>query len=565
MKLSKLLLSFFVFALCFVGFFHPITSFSQDLGRHLLTGNIILQTHAVPKVNLFTYTYPNFPFINTHWLSEVIFSEITKLVGLNILLLVTTLAALAAFALVFFFNFKKRNIFALAAVSFFYLPVLFERTELRPEIFSFLLTSLFVVILYKNMQKPTRLIFLLPLLELVWVNMHIYFPLGIALIFLFFINTFISKHNVRSLLIVLVLSCCATMINPSFINGALYPFHVFQNYGYTVEENQNIVFLWQYFQTPSVSMIFFALSTLLLFIGLLLTRKQTKLVDWLLAIFFTGFAALAIRNFPIFVFATFIPAAKSLSIVFEKILHTKRRGQIMLIGSFLFAVVFTWQIVKTLEIKGFGFGVTKGAERGADFYLAHNLKGPLFNNFDIGSYLEYRFYPKTKTFVDGRPEAFPARFFQNTYIPMQEDEKLFAKTDGQYHFNTIFFAHTDQTPWAEKFLKTIVQNKDWSIVYLDDTVVILAKGNDQNKNLIQKFKITNDTYAVPNANFQSLLEFAHFFNVVGWQKQEAETYQKILAVSPTFCPALHNLSVILSQNNDPAAQIYISRLQTSCK
>ena len=31
------------------------------------------KTHAIPSINLFSYTFPSFPFINHHWLSEVIF------------------------------------------------------------------------------------------------------------------------------------------------------------------------------------------------------------------------------------------------------------------------------------------------------------------------------------------------------------------------------------------------------------------------------------------------------------------------------------------------------------
>jgi len=48
----------------------PGISFTEDLGRHLLLGKIILAERAVPQTNLLTYTHPEFPFINHHWLSE---------------------------------------------------------------------------------------------------------------------------------------------------------------------------------------------------------------------------------------------------------------------------------------------------------------------------------------------------------------------------------------------------------------------------------------------------------------------------------------------------------------
>src|SRR5947209_7454736 len=57
---------FLNFLLFFVGFFHPITAINEDLGRHLLLGQIIGKTQTVPKVNLLSYTYPQAPFINSH-------------------------------------------------------------------------------------------------------------------------------------------------------------------------------------------------------------------------------------------------------------------------------------------------------------------------------------------------------------------------------------------------------------------------------------------------------------------------------------------------------------------
>ncbi|MDO8657194.1 MAG: hypothetical protein Q7K55_00530 [Candidatus Levybacteria bacterium] len=152
MKLSKIFFTFLIFIFLFTGFFHPITAITQDLGRHFLHGKIILETKQVPLTNLFSYTYPDFPFINLHWLSEVIFYITHQLVNYNGLLIFSTIIVLAAFSFVYFYKFKKANAFALAIISFLYIKILFERTDIRPEIFSFLFLSIFIVILYKNRE-----------------------------------------------------------------------------------------------------------------------------------------------------------------------------------------------------------------------------------------------------------------------------------------------------------------------------------------------------------------------------------------------------------------------------
>ena len=50
-----------------------LISINQDIGRHIKFGEIIWQTKTVFQVNLVSFTAPDYPFINHHWLSEVIF------------------------------------------------------------------------------------------------------------------------------------------------------------------------------------------------------------------------------------------------------------------------------------------------------------------------------------------------------------------------------------------------------------------------------------------------------------------------------------------------------------
>src|SRR3989338_9141741 len=75
----------YLFVLIFVllGSFlvHNFDTIGQDIGRHLKVGEIIWQTKEVPKTNLFSFTEPDFPFINHHWLSEVIFFGIFSYFG----------------------------------------------------------------------------------------------------------------------------------------------------------------------------------------------------------------------------------------------------------------------------------------------------------------------------------------------------------------------------------------------------------------------------------------------------------------------------------------------------
>lgn len=556
------------FLLLLAGFLHPIQSMTQDLGRHILTGKIILQTHAVPKTNLFSYTYPDFPFINHHFGSEVVFALFEQTLGLQSLLFLTVIVVLAAFAIFVRYSYQK-NIFPILIASVLYLPILFERTDVRPEIFSFLFLSIFIVVLYKNRTKFTQLIFILPLVELLWVNMHIYFFVGLAVTLLFLIDSLfthrkniLNKHN-RTLLLVLFLSFLSTLLNPNGLQGALYPFHVFQNYGYSVEENQNVFFLWNYFGGKT-TILFFFISAIALFNALLFSFKKSRLIDWLMSFFFTILAILAERNFPLFVFGTFIPFVYTLSSFKLSFPHKYKHAKNIAIV--IIVVLFIWQAKNITQAKGFGVGIEAGAKNAADFLIQNSIKGPIFNNFDIGSYLEYRLYPAERTFVDGRPEAYPVSFFQEIYIPMQQDPSVFENEDKHYRFNTIFFSHTDQTPWATEFLQQITKNKAWKMVYLDETAIIILKENNTNEQLIQRFILNESSFKLASDLKQnSLFRLARIFNLIEWKNQEANAYQKILAIDPNSCISLYNLSKILLEQKNPSASIYVNRFQYSCK
>lgn len=569
-----------LFTLLFLTFFHPISAMTQDLGRHLLTGKIISKTHSVPKTNLFSYTHSAFPFINHHWLSEVVFFLLTQAVGLHGLLVLTTIIATAAFLLLFFYGYQERltNRIALLFTSLLFLQILFERTDVRPEILSFLFLSLFIVILFKNQKQPTKLLYLLIPIELLWVNMHIYFFIGILVLCLFLLDKLVeSRHNlfsrdVKRLGLATILSGVITLVNPNFIAGALYPLRVFQNYGYSIEENQNIFFLQSVTQNAIIP--YFEAAAILLFLFLFLTIKKTKLIDWLLAITFTVFSAMAIRNFPLFVFAAFIPftnAASEVTRLASRLLEKKRKFNHALLTNIALSVFLTiviWQIILLFTDQKVGWNTVSGAESAANFYVKNDVKGPVFNNFDIGSYLEYRVYPGQKVFVDGRPEAYPASFFQNIYVPMQEDSTLFQKVSTVYDFNSIFFSHTDATPWATQFLKSIIQNPEWKLVYLDDTVVIFLKQTGRNELLIDTYQMDENNLRITNFhrdNTQSLYQLAHFFYEVDWSDKELEMYRDILRLNPNECNALYNSAAALKNQGSELSNVFLRRYETNCK
>ncbi len=601
-KSLRIFIGLLIFSLLFIDYFHTITAITQDLGRHIKTGEIIVTAHSIPKTNVYSYTYPNFPFINHHWLSEVVFYLVFQSFGYLGLLLVGTATILMAFGTLFYYCAKRYSFLSLTIVSLLAIKILFERTDLRPELFSFLFFSIFLTTLFSYREHfSKKILFLIPL-QLLWTNMHIYFLIGPIVLLFFCIDIFISyikkgvaegkdvrKRGMRifagrqancgskkmgmpsdkmiRLLFVFISCSLITLLNPNFLSGALYPLHVFDNYGYSVEENQNIFFLWEMFQKPTI--VFFWITFIAVFTTFLLTIKKVRIIDWLLAIFFSYLAITNIRNFPLFALAIFIPFTHHANTLLNFLI---KRSQPKISVSFLLLLVFIsllfikQQFDNPLSNKTFGYSLDSGASEATQFFLDNNLKGPIFNNFDIGSYLIYRLYPKEKVFVDGRPEAYPASFFQKIYIPMQQDPSLFEKVDKTYHFNTIFFSHTDQTPWAQMFLKTMIKNPAWKTAYIDNYVIIFVRNNEQNKNILEKLPSDpKQTVHYTIDSLYSLANYALLFQSLGFGDLEEKVFRDMLTKSPDYCPALYNLTALLTQKNAPAAAIYASSFRTKCQ
>jgi|Napbiome12C3dose_1001474.scaffolds.fasta_scaffold00001_273 hypothetical protein len=476
----KILLLFFVFSFLF----RSDDSFDQDLGRHLRLGEIILQTKEIPLINLFSYTYPDFPFINSHWLFEVLSYLGQQTIGLQALLVLKVATILLAVWLVL--KTIPKNQYLLLPLGFIFLHTLRERPDFRPEILSFLFTGLTLYALSKFEKTKTKLIFALPVIQLLWVNSHIYFILGLFLQAVYlahlgyqFLHSHILSGKLKLLSVIFLVSVLASLINPSGIKGFLNPLTFNQNYGYTIVENQTMFLLESInFRNPNFLFVKVILALIILSIAVAFFKKRLSVKNLGLAGLGMTLALMNVRSFPYL-------ALISLPAVLENFGTYKTNTLIKLL---------IWISIPLLFLESFFYlngdyykytnsttrPVLKFEENGRqalDFVLKNNLPQPIFNNFDIGSYITYRGWPKYRIFVDGRPGEYPKEFFQEIYIPAQYEPQKFKELDKKIGFKTIIFSITDQTPWGKAFLTSIVKNPEWKTVYLDHFIIILVKND----------------------------------------------------------------------------------------
>lgn len=557
--MQKLLIIFSIFLcflLIFLNIFHPVL-LDYDLGRHLLLGKIMLQNLSVIKTNLLSYTNSSFTYINSHWLSEIMFYLIVKFSGFKGLLIFSTTLLITSICLLFMFCARRYSLLACVLSASIFSYFFLARTDVRPEIFSYFFLSLFIVILYKFRAKPGNIIFLLIPIEILWVNLHINFLIGLIAIFLFLLDNLYSLHfhpdkSSKMLFFVFCLAAISTLINPNGISGSIYPLTYLLNYGMPIEENQNLLTLNTLFDYKP----FLAVELILLFYFslLLLNRKRTNIIDWLLFFVF-GFGFLcANRNISLFAYATFVSFTRLVFLLLKTIEHflSKNISQykeywIKTLVVFMLCLILLAYIAKLISPTSLGLEVDDLGKNSIDFFVNNNLKGPIYNNFDFGQYLAFRLYPKERVFVDGRPEAYPKDFFQKTYLPMQQDSTIFEKYANKYNFNTLVISTWDKTTTSYKLLTYLFSYKklNFTLVYLDDYAAIFVKNSTQNKALINKFAINERSFQIgskPNAS--QLSRYVFLFEKIGWFKQETEAYKKLISLNARDCSLYYMLNIL---------------------
>lgn len=542
-KILKISIFVGLVALVVIIFAQQINFASIDLGRHLENGKIVWQNPQVLFQNFYSYTEPNFSFINHHWLSGVIFYAIYLIGGFTLLSLFNILLAMSVFLLAFNFARKKTNFYLSAAVS---IPVIFllsERVEIRPEIFSYLLILVVWQIIDKTAKdlKQKRLRWLIPIFIL-WANLHIYFFIGLAILGAKAVSEFIlvfiknqkqlkdAWDKTKNWFAYLGVALLACLFNPNFLKGLLYPFNIFHNYGYEIAENKSIFYLQNLIINPNFLVFKLILGAMIIsWILYFLFSKKLRLFELFISFIFIFLGLFASRNLAIFGIVSLIIIPTNLFNFFKylkSLLINKLPTQIEVIKMSFLSLLLVVMVIslgyvivdgsshnKTIK-NNFGLSLSGSGDASAKFFKDNNLSGPVFNNYDIGSALIFWLFPQEKVFVDNRPEAYSNDFFTKSYIPMQEDIRVWQEMNKKYQFKTIYFSHTDGTPWAQKFLNRILADADWSLVYFDESSVILINNELNDKELVQNLSLDKNEFRTrlrllaDNSNFKNRLYLA---------------------------------------------------------
>lgn len=494
-----------VLAVYFLFFLQKIDFVRADLGRMLKNGEIFWNEKKIIDTNTYSYTEPDKRIINSHWASDAVYEAVRRVSGFEGLTVFHAL--LQTLALLFFLLAARRPPGNDRLAAFFALlvfPLLISRNYIRPEVFSFIFLGVFLYVCMRYLDGQLRaknLAWLLPL-EIVWANTHFFFWLGPLLVLGFSVQAAFEGKKIESRAFIFLMFGLLAMalINPYGVEGAGLPLLLFKEHGYIPPECLPLFDVMKIMPHPIYAYFLFLWSVLWAagLWNIVKERMSFRPVLFLLVSLF-GLAVFAVvRAIPFFGFL-FLPVMAGIGGEFLKENPGPARARfenillisvvIFLCSGFLLPGGFLFG-----SLKNFGIGRERGTMASVEFYKNSGLKGPLFNNYGIGGYLEFGLFPRERVFVDNRPEAFSASFFKREYLAALSNESVWRNLNAKYGFNVIYF-HLKIPPHpkeAAEFVRRRFSDPAWAVVYVDTDAVILAKRGGVDQTVIKRYEITPD-------------------------------------------------------------------------
>ena len=493
---------------------------SLDIGFHLKAGTYVLEQHAWPRIDPFTYTLRDHPYIDTSWGYQVIVALVHRLSGAPGLVLFHAGLVLAVFGLLY-------RTARLRPVDPHLLTVLFlagglaaeMRFEARPELLSWLLLAAVVHILERRACGRSAPLWLLPIIHLAWGNMHGLFVLGWIAMAAYLLGTSRDgRWPDRALLRWTALALVAPIVNPYGWRGLLFPFTLAtrlnagnafaQSIGEFVSPF-DITVTDQFPFVPWAPLAGFWCFAALSALGVARAPAGRRLHAWLLWLPFMVLAAKMMRNLPLLVVATLPLAAAGLTFagraaagrVAADRAEARRRGRARAgageggrrapgrIGLRVRRAALALSMVASIVI---GLRVVTGAyyiatRRPERFGLAWNrialpvdaarfavdagLGGPVLNHLNFGGYLMWAL--PVPVFIDGRLEVVGEEFYEAYRTALASPERL-EPLAARYGVRWMI------VPYAinARLLGQVSRDARWRLVHFDHLAAIFVRAGD---------------------------------------------------------------------------------------
>ncbi|MDG5467566.1 hypothetical protein P9J64_04440 [Deltaproteobacteria bacterium IMCC39524] len=458
-----------------------------DTFWHIKAGSIMLENQSLINSDTLSHTAFGTPWTAHEWLAEIIMASIHNVAGLEGLLCFFLLISSMAFWLLFKATEKWANQWV--TLSCVALAFTFSQGHLsaRPHLF----TWLFMMITLSMLTTGGKKLYWLPVVTIVWANLHGGFILSLVLQIIFIVGIVIESHwgiktpypeTLRQLKIpisVLLLSVLAVGLNPFGYELLLFPFQVSKGV-FSVMINEwkapNLQEMWS-FRFYLVALVFL----------ISFTKSTVTWTERLLIVFFLNAALTHIRHISLMLIALTPFTAKMINTHFDtwrlkRIEHeagehlqlSAKTGPLATI-----VVVLVLLISSYIDHRSLMFLTPKKmlnieAEQLNQLvgYLDKNLPtGNMYNEYSLGGYLLYALTPPPKVFIDGRADMYGEKILSD-YSSIVSSSSNRDNLLDQYGIDWVVFEVNSQ------LVKDLIQSGRWESTFRNTQYVVLVRHNE---------------------------------------------------------------------------------------
>lgn len=545
-------------------FVRPIID--TDLFWQLKTGDYIIETGSMPDKDPFAYTSKDAPLVNSYWVSQIAFSLLYRFSGFEGLTLFVVFISLCPLLVFYKLDVSRRNPALFSLLFFMAIMASSERFHLRPTMFTLLFAAIYIYVL-ENRAPDKKLFPMILALQVLWTNMHSGFLLGVFIVGAYSIERWkpLSLKQLVSVMVMplLTLACC--FINPWGVDLLAVQLGIITD-SWALREWLPLLMK----PTPYISVLAsVAVLALLGAVSFALNIKKPRIAHILIFIVLLA-ATLKSRRF-----LELFPVLGIPFIIYgfdRKIFPSVRLNRILfalivLAHVWLYSSIYSGKYYLADANRGSpGIGVNGAIfpVLAADMLLTEDLKGVLFNNYDIGGYLIWRLYPKKKVFIDGRVYPYGDDFLFY-YMDLINDPAKWEKAAAKYGFDIVILSHypTENLTLASHLHKSA----DWAMIGFDAGGSLFVRHGSGNDKAIEKYSInlaerkpTDKVSKTPEGFPLSYWNLAEFYSALGYKELAIAEYKAALEIKPDFAPFHNNLGVIYLEANQHEAAKFEFRL-----
>lgn len=503
-----------------------------DIGWQMATGRYIVENHRIPSTDVFSYTARGAPWIYPP-LSALLFYGAYAIGGFSALSWLGMAACVGTVALL-----CRHAGIVTAALALTAVPAIAFRTAARADLFTTVLFAAVLSLLWHYHRGGRAFLWLLPWLMAAWINLHLGFVAGLALLtacvavelleLAFASRRGGAQARLRRIAPWLAVAAGATLLNPW--GPWLYAAVVRQNrimsiHSAFIGEWSGVLLtaarLREAFQWRSPdSAYWWLLAAAAAGAGVALARKRLGA-----ALLLVLAAYLSVRYFrfqALFAAVTVVVGGAELDEWLgvgnqraaaspsetagdaQAVAGGARRLRPVLAGGLLLAGALWLVAIRVSDLASnryylsagdlslFGPGVTWWyPERAAAFLLREGLPGNIFHDYNLGGYLIWRLGPRHPVYIDGRAVPYGAELFfrHRALFGEPPDSPEWQREADARGINTLIFSVARYAGLGSIPLQAFCESQAWRPVYLDETAVILLRNRPDNARWIERLQI----------------------------------------------------------------------------